>query len=117
MTEKYILGVKVNFGLNYDGVLEQVEKYLHDGKCHHICTTNPDCIMYAQKDEEFMKIINAADLSVPEGVGVFFAASKASALSPLSLRLNVLQVSLAIFAICQARGFACPAFSLNIFKR
>ncbi len=71
---KDILGVKVAFGLTVPNVLSIIkDDYLKDGKCHYICTTNPEFIMDAQKDSAFKEIINAADLSVPDGNGVLFA--------------------------------------------
>ncbi len=74
MESRKILGVRVDFGLNYKDVLDIIEdKLLKDGKNHIICTTNPEFIMDAQKDLEFKEIINESDLSVPDGSGVVFA--------------------------------------------
>ena len=71
---KEILGVRVDFGLSTTGVWDIIENdLLKDGKSHYICTTNPEFVMEAQKNEEFRSIINSADLSVPDGTGVLFA--------------------------------------------
>lgn len=37
------------------------------------CTPNPEIVMVAQKDEELMNILKAADLVVPDGIGVVLA--------------------------------------------
>jgi N-acetylglucosaminyldiphosphoundecaprenol N-acetyl-beta-D-mannosaminyltransferase len=74
MFSKEILGVRVDFGMNMDQVLDVVEnKLLKEEGTHYICTTNPEFIIEAQKNESFRKIINKSDLSVPDGVGVIYA--------------------------------------------
>ncbi len=74
MESRKILGVRVDFGLSVEEVLNMIESnFLTDKKNHIICTTNPEFIMDAQKDEEFKEIINKSSLSVPDGIGVIFA--------------------------------------------
>lgn len=74
MVSREILGVRVDFGMNINEVLDICEnKFLKDGKTHHICTTNPEFVMDAQKDSEFKRILNDANLSVPDGAGVIYA--------------------------------------------
>lgn len=69
-----ILGVNVDFGLSVDGAVNRIEKVLKEGGENKlIATTSPYFIMSAQQDKEFMKIINEAELSVPDGVGVLYA--------------------------------------------
>lgn len=71
--EKYILGVKVNFGLSMEDVVKRAVDLLAKKGTHYICTTNPEFIVDAQKDIEFKQIINNSTLSVPDGSGVVFA--------------------------------------------
>jgi len=74
MISKEILGVRVDFGLTMDEVLNLIEKlYLKDDRSRYICTTNPEFIMDAQEDGRFKNIINKSDLSVPDGIGVILA--------------------------------------------
>jgi len=69
-----ILGVKINTGFTMASALEYIQtKLLSDGKSHYICTTNPEFIMKAQEDSHFKDIINKADLSLPDGIGVAMA--------------------------------------------
>ncbi len=68
-----ILGVKVNKTIT-DQVLRDVRYFLSDGRQHYIVTTNPEFIMAAQDDEVFKKILNEADLSVPDGIGLLWAS-------------------------------------------
>lgn len=70
-----ILGVRVDFGLKMKDILFLIEeKFLKDGKSHYICTTNAEFIMEAQKNREFVDIINESDLSVPDSAGAVFAS-------------------------------------------
>jgi N-acetylglucosaminyldiphosphoundecaprenol N-acetyl-beta-D-mannosaminyltransferase len=78
-----ILGVKVNIGMT----LNEVVSYLSDSICNriprHVCTTNPEFIMSAQHDDIFKRIINSADLSLPDGSGVLYANSFISRVATL----------------------------------
>jgi len=74
-----VLGVKID-DLSMDQAVELVEGWLkRDGK-HYIVTPNPEFVMAAQYDPEFKKILNDADLAIPDGVGIIWA------LNYLSLR-------------------------------
>lgn len=42
--------------------------------CHQICTVNPEFVMDAQGDPSFAKILAQADLCVPDGIGILWAA-------------------------------------------
>lgn len=68
-----LLGVRIDNVTMLD-VLQKIEAYLADGKQHYIVTVNPEFIVRAQSDEEFREILNAADLVVPDGIGVIWAA-------------------------------------------
>ncbi len=41
---------------------------------HYVVTPNPEFILSARKDPAFRDILNGADLSLPDGVGVIYAA-------------------------------------------
>jgi N-acetylglucosaminyldiphosphoundecaprenol N-acetyl-beta-D-mannosaminyltransferase len=68
-----ILGINIS-KLKKKEVLDKIKLFLTDGKQHYIATPNPEIILEAQKDEELFYILNQADLSIPDGVGLKFAA-------------------------------------------
>ncbi|MBU0598327.1 WecB/TagA/CpsF family glycosyltransferase [Patescibacteria group bacterium] len=70
-----ILGVKIH---NYtiDEVLEKIHEFFNSQNQHYIVTTNPEFIMAARHDDEFRHILNKADLSVADGVGIKYAARR-----------------------------------------
>lgn len=69
-----ILGVKVN-NTTKEEALEFIVKGLQkEGQKVKIFTPNPEIIMAALKDKGFKKVINTADLALPDGVGLLWAA-------------------------------------------
>lgn len=80
MTEKAgrkyvnILGVKI-LGTTYEGVLREIQSRLKGKDKFYIVTPNPEQVVMAYEDGEFKEILNSADISIPDGVGLI-AASK-----------------------------------------
>lgn len=68
-----ILGVKID-KINLEEVLEKIKKFVQSNQQYYIVTPNPEFLMAAQKDEEFKNILNKADLSLPDGVGLKLAS-------------------------------------------
>lgn len=60
-----ILGVSVD-KVSIDQAIELVEKWLRGSSKHYIVTPNVEFVMAAQEDEEFKKILNRADLRIPD---------------------------------------------------
>ena len=74
MTKKVdIAGVKFD-AVRYEDVLTAVEIFVQGTKKHMIVTPNPEMVVYAQKHEEFRKVLNDASLGVPDGIGILWAA-------------------------------------------
>jgi N-acetylglucosaminyldiphosphoundecaprenol N-acetyl-beta-D-mannosaminyltransferase len=68
-----ILGIGVN-STSKTRVLRFVRNCLAQGAKFFIITPNPEQIMLAQKDKKFAKILNSADLALPDGIGLVWAA-------------------------------------------
>lgn len=68
-----ILGVNIST-LKKKEILEKIEEFFYDGRQRQIVTPNPEFLLEARKDEEFFYILNSADLAVPDGIGLKFAA-------------------------------------------
>lgn len=64
-----VLGVKVS-KVDYQSAIEIIEGFLLDGENHYVVTPNPEFIVLAQKDSKFRRILNRADLAIPDGVGL-----------------------------------------------
>lgn len=70
-----ILGLPVS-AVTYAEWLELIDTWVQSGVAHHVCTINPEMIMIAQKDPNFYNILSRADLTVPDGVGLLWAARR-----------------------------------------
>lgn len=77
-----ILGVKIHC-VNFAQTLHQIEQWIpseapqaNGATIHQICTVNPEFIMAARRDSHFAAVLRAADLCVPDGVGVVWAAQR-----------------------------------------
>lgn len=68
-----ILGVQIS-NLTKPEVLTKIGEFINSENKHYIVTPNPEFVMDAQKDEEFKKILNNADIAIPDGIGLIFAS-------------------------------------------
>ena len=57
-----------------DQTVQIVIRFMLEPRLHQIVTTNPEFVMTAQKDAEFRHILRAADLCIPDGVGLLYAS-------------------------------------------
>ncbi|PIT94771.1 hypothetical protein COT98_02320 [Candidatus Falkowbacteria bacterium CG10_big_fil_rev_8_21_14_0_10_39_9] len=67
-----ILGVKLNTESKAE-ILDRIRSFLASYSQHYIVTPNPEIVLLAQNDEEYFYILNQADLSLPDGIGLKFA--------------------------------------------
>lgn len=75
-----ILGVAVH-RIDVAGMLAQIAAWVEAARrgasgCRQICTVNPEFIMDARRDPAFAAALRRADLRVPDGVGVLWAARR-----------------------------------------
>jgi N-acetylglucosaminyldiphosphoundecaprenol N-acetyl-beta-D-mannosaminyltransferase len=80
-------------------MLDQIETWIAApfSTCRQICTVNPEFIIDARRNPAFAAALSRADLRVPDGVGVLWAARLLGA--PLHQRVTG---SDGIYQICQA---------------
>lgn len=70
-----ILGVPVD-AVTLGAATDVVAAMLTDGKQHHIMTPNPEMMVEAKKNPEFLSILQTSDLNVPDGAGLLWAAKR-----------------------------------------
>ena len=68
-----ILGVGVD-STSLREVLRGISQLIEEGKKTVIFTPNPEFLVYARKNPDFREILNSADISLPDGVGLVWAA-------------------------------------------
>ena len=66
------LGVRVD-STHKASVLRFVRANIAKAKKFYIVSTNPEIVMKAQKDPDLAQIINSADISLPDGIGLISA--------------------------------------------
>lgn len=98
-----ILGVLID-NLTLGQTLEKLEGYLESARKHYIVTPNPEMVVMSQRDLEFQKILNVADIAIPDGFGLIWAAK----ILGLDLSCRVAGTDL-VEKVCQksaAKGFS-----------
>jgi N-acetylglucosaminyldiphosphoundecaprenol N-acetyl-beta-D-mannosaminyltransferase len=68
-----ILGVPIHAVTTAD-TLAWIEAAVTARVPRQICTANPEFLMTARRDREFFELLNHADLVLPDGIGLLFAA-------------------------------------------
>lgn len=69
-----IFGVPIH-GLSRRQVIEHCREWLRASTGHHIVTANPEILLRARTHPDFRRILQAADLVTPDGIGVRWAAA------------------------------------------
>lgn len=70
-----ILGVEID-NVTTEQALQLIAEFVATGTPHQIVTVNPEFVMTAQRMPAFRDVINAADLRIPDGVGLLWAARR-----------------------------------------
>jgi exopolysaccharide biosynthesis WecB/TagA/CpsF family protein len=68
-----ILGMQID-RLDMDGVSERMDAFVRSGKPHQAVTVNLDFLSIGTRRHDFRDVVNNADLAVPDGVPVLWAA-------------------------------------------
>lgn len=68
-----ILGISFD-NLDLNQVIAKGYEMMTQGGFHYVVTPNPEFIMDSQKNQKFQQVLNQADLVIPDGIGVLYAA-------------------------------------------
>lgn len=98
-----ILGVKVH-ALTNTQTVALIEAFIASGQPHQLCTVNPEFVVGAQQDEEFRRIINAAALALPDGIGLLKAA-RFLRTTPLPERVPGSDLVMRLAELSQQKGY------------
>ena len=76
MPEKIsILNIPVH-NVTFSETIAIIESFIQEKTPHQVCTVNPEFVMAAQSDAEFRSILQNADLCLPDGIGIVWAAKR-----------------------------------------
>ena len=70
-----VLGVRVDC-VDMPAALRRIEELVDAGGHHLVATVNPEFVMSAHSDVEFARVLESADLCLPDGFGVVWAARR-----------------------------------------
>jgi len=98
-----ILGVRVH-RLTPEEVIDRLMDLTQGGGKHHVVTVNPEFVMVAQRNREFMDVLNRAALSLPDGVGILHASRLFG--SPIKERIAGADTVERICAAAAGRGLS-----------
>lgn len=73
-----ILGVPFD-DITPEEAVEKVVSYLNNNGKSMIFTPNPEMVMEARNNKEFMEILNSGTMNVPDGIGIVYASKFTSA--------------------------------------
>lgn len=96
-----ILGVKVDSTTKH-GVLRKVQSKLRKKNKFYVVTPNPEQVLIAINDPQYKDILNSADISIPDGIGLV-AASK---FNLLPRPKNIIKRVFTLFAQGMGVGFS-----------
>lgn len=97
-----VLGVRVDC-LDMRAALERVEQLVGAGGHHLIATVNPEFIMRANREHEFARVLESADLCLADGTGVVWAARRQGC--SMSGPVPGVDLIPPLAAMCGRRGF------------
>ncbi|MCK4259709.1 MAG: WecB/TagA/CpsF family glycosyltransferase [Halanaerobiales bacterium] len=100
-----VLGVQVMI-ISMEETLSWIEETINNREhFRHIITGNPEMVMTAQENEEFLKIMNQADLVVPDGIGLILAARYFMGVE-IPERVTGFDLSTRLFDLAQKNGYS-----------
>ncbi len=102
MEKVRVLGVRVDC-MDMPEALDRIEKLVEAGGHHLVATVNPEFVMGAQKDREFARVLEAADLCLADGTGVVWAARRNGC--RLSGPVTGVDLVPHLAELCERRGF------------
>src|SRR5581483_10530606 len=73
MRRLFFLGVPVD-DVTIDDAVQRLDAFLDERIPRQVATINPEFVMAAQRLPQFKHVLNAADLCVPDGVGLEWGA-------------------------------------------
>lgn len=79
--KKDIAGVLVDDITSVE-TIQKIDEFVRSDSPHYIVTTYSEFVVQAQKDPAYKDVLNRADISLPDGIGILWAAKYLSLNSP-----------------------------------
>jgi N-acetylglucosaminyldiphosphoundecaprenol N-acetyl-beta-D-mannosaminyltransferase len=115
-----VLGVRVDC-MDMETALQRIEGMVDAGGRHLVATVNPEFVMRAHEDREFARVLESAELCLPDGTGVVWAARRQGC--AISAPVTGVDLIPPLAAMCTRRGFrlfllgAAPGVAAELASR
>lgn len=96
-----VLGVQFD-NLTLAEMVAAGAELMEQGGFHYAVTPNPEFLLSAREDPDFAKVLNSADLVMPDGIGVLYAARILG--TPLTERVPGVDFASGLVEWCAAHG-------------
>ncbi len=96
-----ILGVPF-VNITPEDAVDKVTSYLDGNGKNIVFTPNPEMVMEARKDKEFMQVLNSSAMNVPDGIGIIYGSKFTS--NPISHRVAGYDLVQGVFDKMKDRG-------------
>lgn len=103
-----VLGTRVH-GVSLAQARQRIAQLLAQGACAHVITFGAEMAMLAATDQSYRAIVNAADLVVPDTIGIVYAAKLLG--TPIPERVAGIELAEAVCEDCARAGL--PVFLLG----
>ena len=97
-----VLGFGVDL-FTFEESLQYVHTCLKENKGLHIVTINPEMISIGKKNKDFADVLNSADLTIPDGVGIKLALKIKGIIQE---NIPGIEFSKKLINICDLEGFS-----------
>ncbi|MDP2631089.1 MAG: WecB/TagA/CpsF family glycosyltransferase [Candidatus Uhrbacteria bacterium] len=102
-----ILGVRVD-KINLSELRERCRAWLTNDaqakQCVRVVTVNPEFVIEAQKNAKFREVLNTADCSIADGIGLFFASWLLYGLRSRLFRVTGVEFTWLLAELCSQLG-------------
>ena len=76
--------------------IDRIDGFIKSGRSHYVVTPYSELIVFADQDKNYQDVLNHADLSLPDGIGILWAAKYLS-LPPTTYNLLTTLASIIFF--------------------
>jgi N-acetylglucosaminyldiphosphoundecaprenol N-acetyl-beta-D-mannosaminyltransferase len=98
-----LLGVRIH-RVDMATTMGLIRRYIAEGRPRILVTADASGVSLAQRDEDFRKLINNADLVTPDGSGILWACEKLG--MPLIERVSGVDIARNLCAMAAEEGFS-----------
>lgn len=89
---------------NMPSLVDVLDGRLSRAESTFLVTANPEIMMYAQKDSDYLHILKTADMVIPDGIGIIIASKILG--HPLEQRLAGYDLTLASLRLCAEKKYS-----------